>query len=99
MLQLVAEALEEPEEQLPAVMKNLIDCPGYKSLFKDLKACIKQISEQTGFSQELLASRRQINQVLSAHWQIKPREKTPELLKGWRGELMAEKIAAIINVK
>ena len=99
MLQLVAEAQAEPEQQLPESMKNLIDCPGYKTLFKDLKACIKQISDQSGFSQELMASRRQINQVLSAHWQIKPWVKTPELLKGWRGELMAEQINAIIDDK
>ncbi len=99
LLRLVEEAQQIPEQQLPAPMKNLIDCPGYKTLFKDLKACIKQVSERTGFSQELLASRRQINQVLTAHWLIKPREKTPELLKGWRGELMAKEINAIIDGK
>lgn len=99
LLRLVAEAQDIAEDQLPAPIKNLIDCPGYKTLFKELKSCIKTISERSGFSQELLASRRQINQVLSEHWHIKPRSKTPELLKGWRGELMGQEITAIIDGK
>lgn len=99
LLRLVAEAAAIPEQEYPAALTNLIDCPGYKALFKDLKACIKSISDKTGFSQELLASRRQINQVLSEHWHLKPQSKTPELLKGWRGELMGKEITAIIDGK
>ncbi|GAA0515498.1 ribonuclease D [Tatumella terrea] len=99
LLRLVAAAKEAPEESYPLPLKNLIECPGYKVLFKDLKACIKSVSDRTGFSQELLASRRQINQVLSEHWKIKPVSRTPELLKGWRGKLMGQEITAIIDGK
>lgn len=99
LLKLVADAQQLPAEEYPQPLTNLIDCPGYKTLFKELKACIKAVSERTGFSQELLASRRQINQVLSEHWHLKPVSKTPELLKGWRGELMGSEITAIIAGK
>lgn len=99
LLKQVAAAQQLAEQDCPQPLTNLIDCPGYKTLFKELKACIKAVSERTGFSQELLASRRQINQVLSEHWHLKPVSKTPELMKGWRGELMAAEISAIIAGK
>lgn len=96
LLALVAEAQSLAEEQLPKPLVNLIDHPHYKNAFKAIKALVQQISEETGYSQELLASRRQINQVLSQHWGIKQRTRTPELLAGWRGELFNSRIAAIL---
>jgi len=54
------------------------------------------VSERSGLSQELLASRRQINQLLSWHWRIKPRERLPELVAGWRGELMEKDINEVL---
>ncbi|MGC0810150.1 ribonuclease D [Pantoea agglomerans] len=89
-----AEALDESE--LPAPLGNLIDHPHYKPVFKAMKALVQQVSEQSGFSQELLASRRQINQVLSQHWGLKPQGRQPELLTGWRGELLKPGIEEIL---
>ncbi len=48
-------------------------------------------------SAELLASRRQINQLLNAHWKLKPQNGTPELMAGWRGELMAARLNALLE--
>lgn len=99
MLACVAEAMAADENSLPEPLANLIDHPQYKTAFKEIKALIKTVSEESGFSPELLASRRQINQLLSWHWKLKPQKREPELLVGWRGELLAARIQHILNVE
>ncbi|WP_323837146.1 ribonuclease D [Photorhabdus africana] len=96
LLAMVAESGNIPESECPPPMTNLIDQPGYRKAFKDIKALIHQVSEQHRFNSELLASRRQINQLLSVHWNLKQLNNKPELLSGWRGELLAEPVAEIL---
>lgn len=86
----VEEANALDESALPEPLLNLIDKPEYKKVFKAIKALIAEVAEKNGISQELLASRRQINQLLSAHWKLKPQHQKPELVDGWRGELLEE---------
>ena len=90
LIALVAEAQAMPENELPAPLVNLVDMPGYRNLFKAMKAAVQTVSESSGLSVELLASRRQINQLLNWHWKLKTRSLQPELISGWRGTLMAE---------
>lgn len=97
LLALVAEANELDEAALPAPLSNLIDQPGYKKVFKDIKAAIVIVSEQSGLSSELLASRRQINQLLNWHWKLKGADSLPELISGWRGDLLAAPLQAILE--
>ncbi|GAK27129.1 ribonuclease D [Serratia liquefaciens FK01] len=97
LLALVAEASELDEAALPAPLSNLIDQPGYKKVFKDIKAAIVIVSEQSGLSSELLASRRQINQLLNWHWKLKGADSLPELISGWRGDLLASPLQAILK--
>lgn len=97
LLALVAEANELDEAALPAPLSNLIDQPGYKKVFKDIKAAIVIVSEQSGLSSELLASRRQINQLLNWHWKLKGADSLPELISGWRGDLLAAPLQAILK--
>jgi len=97
MIELVADALVQDEATLPAPLPNLIEHPHYKQVFKAIKALVQQVSEETGYSQELLASRRQINQVLSIYWGLKSANRTPELLNGWRGELLKPGIDQILQ--
>jgi len=97
MIELVADALVQDEATLPAPLPNLIEHPHYKQVFKAIKALVQQVSEETGYSQELLASRRQINQVLSIYWGLKSANRTPELLNGWRGELLKAGIDQILQ--
>ncbi len=97
LLALVAEANELDEAALPAPLSNLIAQPGYKKVFKDIKAAIVIVSEQSGLSSELLASRRQINQLLNWHWKLKGADSLPELISGWRGDLLAAPLQAILK--
>ncbi len=96
LLALVDETQALSEDDLPQPLGNLIDHPNYKQVFKAIKALVQQVSEQSGFSQELLASRRQINQVLSQHWGLKPQNRLPELLTGWRGKVLKPGIDHIL---
>ncbi|ETS30901.1 MULTISPECIES: ribonuclease D [Photorhabdus] len=96
LLAMVAESGNIPESECPPLVTNLIDQPGYRKAFKDIKALINQVSEQHRFNSELLASRRQINQLLSVHWKLKQLNGKSELLSGWRGELLAGPVAEIL---
>lgn len=97
LVAMVAKANELEESELPEPVANLIDNPDYKRVFKELKALMAEVAEQQGIGQELLASRRQINQLLSWHWRLKPQESKPELLDGWRGALLHDGIATILK--
>ncbi len=97
LLLLVQEAEVLPEAALPEPVVNLVDHAGYRTLFKTIKEHIATASEQSGLSVELLASRRQINQLLNWHWELTPRRKTPELLSGWREALFGKALRGILN--
>ncbi|CSW07627.1 ribonuclease D [Shigella sonnei] len=97
LLALVEKAQTLPEEALPQPMLNLMDMPGYRKAFKAIKSLITDVSETHKISAELLASRRQINQLLNWHWKLKPQNNLPELISGWRGELMAEALHNLLQ--
>ncbi|AUU90483.1 MULTISPECIES: ribonuclease D [Enterobacteriaceae] len=97
LLSLVAQAQALPEDALPEPLLNLVDMPGYRKAFKAIKALVQDVSESKGLSAELIASRRQINQLLNWHWQLKPQTNLPELISGWRAELMAERLNALLT--
>ncbi|AOM39900.1 ribonuclease D [Xenorhabdus hominickii] len=96
LLVMAAESKDIPEEECPAQIMNLIDYPSYRKAFKEIKLLVTQVSESHHFSAELLASRRQINQLLNWHWKLKSLENQPELFRGWRGKLLVQPIAEIL---
>ncbi|HFJ2069300.1 TPA: ribonuclease D [Salmonella enterica] len=97
LISLVAKAQALPEEALPEPLLNLMDMPGYRKAFKAIKALVTEVSAAHHVSGELLASRRQINQLLNWHWKLKPQNGQPELISGWRAELMAEKLTLLLQ--
>ncbi|MBN6045002.1 ribonuclease D [Citrobacter sp. ku-bf4] len=96
LLSLVAKAQALPEEALPEPLLNLMDMPGYRKAFKAIKALVAEVSAEHNVSAELLASRRQINQLLNWHWKLKPQSTEPELISGWRAALMATKLNTLL---
>ncbi|EKS7324467.1 ribonuclease D [Salmonella enterica subsp. enterica serovar Kentucky] len=97
LISLVVKAQALPEEALPEPLLNLMDMPGYRKAFKAIKALVAEVSASHHVSGELLASRRQINQLLNWHWKLKPQNGQPELISGWRAELMAEKLTLLLQ--
>jgi ribonuclease D len=96
LLSLVEQAQAMPESELPEPISSLIDMPGYRKAFKAIKTVVQQVGEECGLSPELLASRRQINQLLNWHWQLKP-GLTPELTNGWRANLLGESLRSLLT--
>lgn len=87
VLELVKKAQELPESDLPTEIVRVVDHHGYKFAFKELKALIQTVAEEKALNVELVASRRQINQLLQWHWKVTP-DAEPELLQYWRGHLL-----------
>ncbi|MGL4859349.1 MAG: ribonuclease D [Enterobacteriaceae bacterium] len=95
LLQLVAQAQALPESELPEPLSRIQDHPGYKQAFKAVKGMLQQVAEQSGLSSELLASRRQINQWLQYCWTAD--QPLPELLSGWRGDLLTDPLQGVMK--
>ncbi len=90
---IVKKAKQTPAEEYPEKIERLMDYPGYKQLFKVLKDEVKKVSATSGLATEFLASKKQINQVISWVWKKdKDPEKTPDVMQGWREELLGQKL-------
>ncbi|PWC12202.1 ribonuclease D [Brenneria corticis] len=97
MLALVEQTSGMSDGDYPPPVINLIDYPGYKKAFKDIKALVQGVSERSGLSPELLASRRQINRLLNEHWKLSGQNAQPEMLSGWRNNLFGDELRAILQ--
>lgn len=97
LISLVEKAQALPEGSLPEPLLNLMDMSGYRKAFKAIKTLVAEVSAEHNLSVELLASRRQINQLLNWHWKLKPQQTLPELVSGWRGELMSDRLNALLQ--
>ena len=87
-----------PEEEYPAVVERLMDFPGYKQMFKVLKDEVKKASQHSGLATEFIASKKQLNQVLSWVWKHdRNPEKLPDVMQGWRLEIAGEKLNKLIK--
>lgn len=97
MLNCVAQANALAPDLLPDPIANIIDHPHYRNAFKAIKNLVTQVSEDSAVSAELLASRRQINRLLSWYWQLAPGRQLPEMISGWRGDLMKTPLEALLQ--
>ncbi|USD42034.1 ribonuclease D [Vibrio sp. SCSIO 43135] len=97
IISLVKAAEQTPAEQYPDQIERLMDYPGYKQLFKKLKDEVKRVSQSSGLATEFLASKKQLNQLLSWVWK-KDRDpaKLPDVMQGWRQELLGEKLNKLV---
>lgn len=84
--------------EYPEQVTRLMDYPGYKQIFKLLKDEVKIASDKSGLMPEFLASKKQLNQLLSWKWKKNAApELKPDVLKGWRGELLEARFMSVIE--
>lgn len=93
MLAVLAKAGEVTVNDYPKTIKRLDEYPGYKQIFKNVKAFLMVLSERQGLTIENVASKKQINQFLN--WQLnlngaRTSETGVELLSYWRKELFGK---------
>jgi len=90
MLNVLKKASAVEPEEYPEKIRRLDDYPGYKQVFKRVKQFIAQKAEQHEQLTENFASKKQINQFLTWHYQHNnhaDKQSTVDILNDWRFEL------------
>lgn len=91
--EIVNEARDIPQADWPAKIERLVDVTGYKQVFKLLKDELKVVADDSHFASEFLASKKQINQLISWVWRKdKDPDALPDLMQGWRKPLLGDKL-------
>ncbi|GAB0108863.1 ribonuclease D [Pseudoalteromonas distincta] len=77
-----------PDAEHPDVLKRLIDFPTYKKVAKDIKQKITKVAKEHNIPEDVMASKKQINQLISWNWKLTSKQKEshikPDLLSSWR---------------
>lgn len=107
MLSIVKSASQTGESDYPAKITRLDEYPGYKQIFKTVKAFIVAIAEKNSLAIENLASKKQINQFLTWHFNVndvralnssvKASLPNVDILSGWRNELFGQTLQAFAD--
>ena len=112
MLSIVKLASQTSESDYPTKITRLDEYPGYKQIFKTVKAFVVAIAEKNGMTIENLASKKQINQFLTWHFNVndvralalESSTKAPmsnfanvDILTGWRNELFGQTLQAFAD--
>lgn len=85
LLWLVEQGRAIPADHHPNPIVRLVDLPGYKRIIKALQQKLKIICPEN-LSPELLAGKRQLNQLFGWYQKGQSEQRMPDLLKGWRTE-------------
>ena len=83
LLQLLEQVKRIYPKDYPPMIQRLTDDPRYKTALKALQQKLKEITPEN-LPQELIASRRSLENLMKWHWLNANKEDLPELLQGWR---------------
>lgn len=101
ILNIVEQSLSIPVAEQPAPLVRLVDFAGYKGMYSTLREMIAQAATANGLPAESIASKRQINQLLSWCWKLSDEQKAtsmkPDLLVGWREAIVGEQLLAALG--
>ncbi|CAM2777454.1 ribonuclease D [Vibrio rarus] len=90
---IVRNAQGTAEEDWPEKIERLVDLPNYKQTFKALKDEMNKVLKASHLAPEFLASKKQINQLISWVWcKNQDPQSTPDLMQGWRKPLLGDKL-------
>lgn len=92
ILSLINDAKHANDDDLPNPIRRLIDIRVYKKISQSIRAECIEVSERENIPLEVLASKKQINQLLKWLWfeeeECKAQNTQPDLLSGWRAALL-----------
>ena len=83
LLQLLEQVKRIDPKDYPPTIQRLTDDPRYKTALKALQQKLTEITPKN-LPQELIASRRSLENLMKWHWLNASKEELPELLQGWR---------------
>lgn len=94
ILKCIEKAKVIPVADFPEPLRRLIDFPSYKKVAKEIKQKITAVAKKQGIPEDVFASKKQINQLISWNWKLTSaeREQTPkpDLLNSWRYEYLKD---------
>jgi ribonuclease D len=101
ILRIVAQAKNIEEAEFLPKPKRLIDFSAYKKAAADIKEIVENVAEKTEIPAPVLASKKQIGQVLKWCWveqdETALQGLTPDLLSGWRRGLFVDEFKALFG--
>lgn len=105
LIGLVAEARElyedTPAEKQLTTIHRLIDYPEYKKNLAAVKRICATVAQEQGVTEDVIASKKQINQLLKWQWFSPDETRTqgllPDLLSGWRRPLLEKKLSSLLG--
>ena len=83
LLQLLEQVKRIDPKDYPLMIQRLTGDPRYKTALKALQQKLTEITPKN-LPQELIASRRSLENLMKWHWLNATKEDFPELLQGWR---------------
>ncbi len=93
MLAVLAQANQAEISSYPDKISRLDEYPGYKQIFKQVKAFLVKAGENNGLAIENIASKKQINQFLTWYFDLNDARNSTnkvELLSSWREPLFGQ---------
>ena len=93
MLAVLAQAEQADANSYPEKIDRLDEYPGYKQIFKQVKAFLVTAGEHNGLAIENIASKKQINQFLTWYFDLNKARNSAnkvELLSSWREALFGQ---------
>ncbi|KTF16827.1 ribonuclease D [Pseudoalteromonas sp. H105] len=94
ILKCIEKAKVVPVSDYPEQLKRLIDFPAYKKVAKDIKQTITKVAKEQGIPEDVMASKKQVNQLISWNWKLTPEQRKthlkPDLLNSWRYEYLKD---------
>ncbi|MBT0587460.1 ribonuclease D [Alteromonas oceanisediminis] len=91
----------EPHNCRVPPIQRLTELPQYKKTLSQLKALCGHIAERESLTTEVIASKKQLNQLLKWWWfdveETSAQHLLPDLLMGWRKPLMAEPLLSLLG--
>ncbi len=94
LLLLIEQAKQIPPETYPEPLLRLVDEPNYKYALKAMQRKQAEI-QPSDLPPELLASKRQLNQLFRWHSKGENPQSLPELLQGWRASYGEQILTAL----
>lgn len=94
------QAKQLTEQECPNKIQRLIEFSGYKACMQAIKNIIDDEAQQANIPVAMLASKKQINQLLKWCWftcdEIEAQGLQPDLLSSWRYTLLHDKLTALL---
>ncbi len=99
--QAMAQYQQNPEQCQLDRVKRLNDVPQYKKQLSELKKLVQQSAQDSNIAAEIIASKKQLNQLLKWWWfeheETSAQDLLPDLLTGWRRTLMLDSVKQLLG--